>query len=59
MLLLIPDGVEGPCIWQSATLVWSIMVYNRKDSAKHFANNIEPILEEADQIERYWPFKYR
>ena len=47
-MLLIPDGEEGPRICQSATLIWSIMVYTGKDSAEHLANNIEPILEEID-----------
>ena len=52
-MLLIPNGDEGPRICQSATLIRSVMVYTGKDSADHLANNIEPILEEADHLERY------
>ncbi len=53
MMLLIPDGEEGPRICQSATLIRSIMVYTGKDSAEHLTNTIEPILEEEDHLERY------
>ena len=52
-MLLIPGGEEGPRICQSASLIRSVMVYTGKDSAEHLANNIEPILEEADHLERH------